>query len=115
MLKVHARALRDGLMVLEIKATLHTANTPLTEGCTERKAAVYTDEDICVYNYTAADNPEALILGLSRKYESVVQWDSGNTYGDGVRYGAQTTKPVVANEMATNAVDKQMWCKTAES
>lgn len=51
---------RDELMEVEFKGIQHTADSgqrtadrPLTEGCTERKTAVYGGEGESVHDYTA--------------------------------------------------------------
>lgn len=106
-----------GLRQLVSQFTQHIAKRPLTKDRTKRKMTLYANDGQYLHNYAAADNPEALILGLPRKSELTVQQYGGDTHGHepGVAHGTQMIKPVAKNHLATNTMDKRTQCKVAES
>ncbi|KAF8599798.1 hypothetical protein BDV93DRAFT_511338 [Ceratobasidium sp. AG-I] len=60
----HGRDLRDRLMELEVKSTLRAADGSLTKVVQSAKRVADVDERERVHDYTAVDDPEALVIGL---------------------------------------------------
>ena len=101
----------------EVKSARRTVDGSLTEGRTERRTAVYADEDECVHNCTAADDPEASILGPSRQTESIVWQNVRNTHGHKPKRArdTHTTNIVAVSYLETNIVGEHMKYEAAES
>ncbi|KAF8594155.1 hypothetical protein BDV93DRAFT_516013 [Ceratobasidium sp. AG-I] len=102
-----------------------TADGALTEGCTERKTAVYVNEGECVHNFTLAhgcthaEDPESPVLRLSRQNESVVQQscsfrrDEVAAFGRGFESGegkgeCETENERVGREVSSGLRDCQL-------
>ncbi|KAF8599848.1 hypothetical protein BDV93DRAFT_291831 [Ceratobasidium sp. AG-I] len=94
-------------MELEVKNAQRTGEEPPTKSHMERKTVVYADECKRVHNCTAANNPEALVLSLSKQNDSVVQRDVRDTHrSEQMRaHDTQTTNIITASYLTTNVID----------
>lgn len=96
-------------MKLRIKV-MPQVKTPLTEGRTDCIAVVCADESKHIHDYTAADDPEVLVIGLPRQNDSVLGWRGGTMHGHAPRrmYKIWMAKRFIASNLVATVNDLRM-------